>query len=142
MVDKARPLPGITDDTKPYWDAAGRGVLVVQKCRACGVFQFYPRPFCIKCLSEEIDWVETGGAGTLYTYTINHKAADPSFADRTPYAVAIVELDEGPRLLTNIVDSPLESVRIGARVRVCFERISEEVVLPQFKIAGAPGSGA
>lgn len=136
MVEKTRPLPGVTDDTKPYWDAASRGQLVIQKCGCCGAYQFYPRPFCIKCLSEDIEWVITKGTGTLYTYTINHKPAEPAFTDKVPYAVAIVQLDEGPRMLANIIDSPLDTVRIGARVSVRFERISEALTLPQFAIDG------
>ena len=129
-----RPLPVPTDDTKIYWQSARAGKLVIQKCDACGVPQFYPRPFCIACLSESMTWTECSGRGTIYTFSVNHRPANEFMKDKTPFVVAAIDLDEGVRLIANIVDSKIEEVSCGARVRVTFERASEEITLPQFAL--------
>ena len=129
-----RPLPVPTEDTCFYWESARVGKLVVQKCEACGALQFYPRPYCISCLAERMSWIEATGRGSIYTFTINHRPANEYMKDKTPYAVAAVDLDEGVRLIANIVDSELHRVKCGARVSVVFEKASEDVTLPQFKL--------
>lgn len=131
----SRPLPLPTTDTLPYWRAAAEGRLVIQHCRDCGHRQFYPRAFCTKCLSEQTDWIEVEGSGHIYTFTVCRIAPSPAFAAALPYAVAMVELKEGVRLLTNIVDSDISRVAVGAPVTVCFERIDDECTLPQFKLS-------
>lgn len=134
MSQTTRPLPQPTDITRPYWEAAARNQLVVQQCAACGCRQFYPREFCIVCMSGDIRWTACSGKGTIYTYTVNHRGANAYMKDKTPYAVAVVDLDEGVRMLANIIDSPLEDIAIGRRVRVTFERVSEDIALPQFTL--------
>ncbi|PQP18363.1 Zn-ribbon domain-containing OB-fold protein [Rhodococcus opacus] len=129
-----RPEPRPTAETAAYWNAAREERLVVQRCEQCGRHQFYPRAFCTACLSENIEWVDSAGAGTIYTFTVCRVPAHPSMADKVPYAVAVIELDEGVRLLTNIVDCPIDRIRVGARVEVRFERISAETILPQFAL--------
>jgi uncharacterized OB-fold protein len=129
-----RPLPQPTKDTQPYWDGARAGKLLVQRCGGCGRYQFYPRPFCVKCLSTEITWVESAGRGRIYTYTVNHRPANPAMKDRVPYAVVAVDLEEGVRMLGNLVDSDLAKIAIGAAVSVVFEKISDEISLPQFRL--------
>lgn len=130
-----RPLPVPTTETAPYWHAAFAGRLVIQQCRACAKFQFYPRRFCTQCLSDQIGWFEASGRGRIYTYTVCRIAAHPAFEARVPYAVAMVELEEGPRMLAGLVDADLGRLSIGAAVRVCFEPISEEFALPMFELA-------
>jgi uncharacterized OB-fold protein len=129
-----RPLPAPTADSTPYWQAANAGKLVVQHCKACGRRQFYPRAFCTACLSPELEWSECSGLGRIYTYTICRIPGHPSMAAKVPYAVAMIDLDEGVRMLTNIVDCDIGNIAIGARVGVCYERISEEFNLPQFTL--------
>ena len=129
-----RPLPMPTDDTKFYWESARAGKLVVQKCNACGAPQFYPRPFCISCLADAMGWMEVSGKGTIYTFTINHRPANEYMKDKTPYVVAAIDLDEGVRMIANIVDSNIGDVKCGARVRVTFEQASEDITLPQFAL--------
>jgi uncharacterized OB-fold protein len=131
----ARPLPIPTAETARYWAAALEGTLKIQHCRACARHQFYPRRFCTQCLSDDIDWVQASGRGRIYTYTVCHVAAHPAFESRVPYAIAMVELDEGVRMLAGIVDSDLQQLAVGAPVRVCFERVSDEVALPMFRLA-------
>lgn len=131
-----RPLPVPTTETRPYWEAAHAGRLVVQHCKACARHQFYPRPFCAHCLSDEIEWVEASGLGRIYTFTICRIAANPAMVP--PYAVALVELDEGVRLLSNIVDCETAAIHCGSRVQVRFERISDQFTLPQFTLIQEP----
>ncbi len=135
MDQAQRPLPQPTRITQPYWDAARASRLVIQECACCKTRQFYPREFCTACLSPDIEWIDCGGMGTVYTYTINRRASNAALADKVPYVVAAIDLDEGVRMMANIVDCPPESVRIGSRVRVCFEPVSDEITLPQFTLA-------
>lgn len=137
MSAPARPLPTPTDLTRPYWSAAKSGKLIVQRCQHCQRHQFYPRNFCMHCMGESLEWVETSKEGRIYTFTINRRGANAYMAERTPYAVAIVELKEGVRLMANIINSRLEDVAIGKAVRLVFEEVSEEVTLPQFQLIGA-----
>jgi hypothetical protein len=120
--------------TAPFWEAAARGVLVVQRCRVCGRHQFYPRPYCLACQSDEVAWVAASGRGTVYSMTTVHMEIAPEFPP--PYVVAIVELDEGPRLLTNIVGGPC---RIGDRVRVTWRERDGAPPLPLFRPEDAHG---
>jgi len=133
----ARPLPIPTAETAHYWGAALEGTLKIQHCRACARHQFYPRRFCTQCLSEEIEWVKASGFGRVYTYTVCHVAGHPAFETRVPYAIGMIELDEGVRMLAGIVASELDQLAIGARVQVCFEPVSTEIALPMFRLTGA-----
>ena len=128
----ARPLPQPTDLTRPYWQAAARGELHMQHCGACGRWQFYPRPFCIHCEADALQWRAVSGLGRIYTYTVNHRAPNAFMKARLPYVVAIVELDEGPRLMANVLGNAVDQAGIGKRVKVTFEAVSEEVALLQF----------
>lgn len=134
MSIDTRALPVATDLTKPFWLAAKQGKLVVQHCPACHKHQFFPRPFCLLCLSSELEWVQCRGTGTIYTFTINRRGSNPYMNARVPYAVAMIELDEGVRLMANIVDSALEQVKIGCRVSVTFESLTDDISLPQFRL--------
>ena len=126
--------PQIDASTQEFWDAARRGVLRIKHCNACGANHYYPRPFCPKCWSTNVDWLDAAGTGTLYTYSVVHSNDLPAFRDRVPYVVAIVDLDEGPRMETNIVDCPPDELRVGMRVTVAFED-EGEIVLPRFRPA-------
>ena len=129
-----RPLPQATAETAPFWEAARAGRLLVQRCSACNHTQFYPRAFCTNCLSNKTGWVDASGLGSIYSYTVCRIAASPAFESRLPLTVAMIDLDEGVRMLANIVDSDVDRIDVGARVAVCFERIDETCTLPQFKL--------
>ena len=129
------PQPVPTAETERYWQAALEGRLEVQRCRACARHQFYPRGFCTACLSDQIEWVLASGRGRIYTYTVCRIAAHPVFESRVPYVIAMIDLNEGVRLLAGIVDSDIERIAIGAPVEVQFERISDLIALPQFHLA-------
>lgn len=128
-----KPLPRIDEESKGYWEACQRRELVIQRCGACGVLRHYPRALCPRCLSEAVEWVRASGRGTVYTFTVTHQNQAPGFRDALPYVLAYVELDEGVRLLTNVVDCAPEAVRIGMAVEVVFEDATPAVTLPKFR---------
>ena len=106
-------------------------MLRVQRCRECQTYVFIPQPFCTECQSEELEWVESSGRGTLYSMTTVYRPQRPEF--EIPYTVAIVELEEGWYMLTNLVGSPPEEMRVGMQLEVTFRRMSDEVTLPLFR---------
>ena len=128
------PLPRPYQDTETYWAAARDHRFVIQHCKSCGKHQFYPRGVCSHCLSSDLEWHEASGKGTVYSFSVNHRAPHPGFADKIPFVLAIVELEEGPRMMTNIVECNPDSVKIGMAVEVTFEDVTEEVTLPKFKV--------
>lgn len=131
MSEYVKPLPVLGDDlSRAYWGAAREGRLLVQRCRACGEHQFYPRRHCVHCFAPDPEWVEAKGTGRLHTFSVVHRTATPGFAEEVPYVFGIVELDEGPRLTVNVVDTPLEELRCDLPVRVVFTRVTDELALP------------
>jgi len=120
------PRPNSYMDTQPFWDAANKGKLVVQFCTDSGVPQFVPRPVSIGNGSRRVEWREVSGRGTVYSYT-NTFNAWPGHEARLPYLCALVELEEGLRLLCNLYNVKAEDVRIGMPVKVCWERLSDEI---------------
>ena len=112
--------PAIDWESRAYWEGCGRGELVLQKCRTCQTVQHRPRGICATCLSDEIEHFVASGRGSVYTYSVVRQNQMPAFRDAVPYVVAYVELDEGPQLLTNIVDCDPDAVTIGMNVKVDF----------------------
>jgi uncharacterized OB-fold protein len=108
---------------------------MIQRCSNCRSHIFYPRYNCPQCGSRGLEWVQASGRGKVYTYTVARRPTHPAFADRVPYVIAIVELEEGPRLTTNIVDCDPNAVRIDMPVEVTFEDVNEEISLPVFRPA-------
>ena len=118
--DPGYSAPQIDWESRAYWEGAGRGELVLQRCRACQVVQHRPRGLCVSCLSDDIEHFVASGRGEVYTYSIVHQNQMPNFRNALPYVVAYVQLEEGPQLLTNIVGCEPGSVSIGMPVRVDF----------------------
>lgn len=133
MSDLAAPTP--TPETLPYWTAAADGELHLPRCNACGEFHFYPRGSCPHCHSTDLEWQQVSGEGTLYSYVINHRPPK-AFRDRGPIVIAVVQLDEGPRMLTNIigVDPEPERLQLDMRLTVDFEPRGD-YALPVFRPA-------
>lgn len=129
----AKPLPQPGPDMVPFFEAARRHELVVQRCGGCGALRFPARAICSRCLSREAAWVPTSGRGTVFSFAVMHQANHPGFAAEAPYAVVVIELEEGPRLLSNVVDCPVANVRIGLPVEVVFEELTPDVTLPKFR---------
>lgn len=118
MTAPQLPLPRPTEFTQPFWDAAAAGTLVLQRCADCRAWQWTPYPACTSCTSERLEWTAASGRGSVYSWSVVQR---PQTAAFTPgYVVAIVELDEGPRMLTNLVDVARDDIRIGLRVEVAF----------------------
>jgi uncharacterized OB-fold protein len=134
MTEYAKPLPVADADTAPFWDGAKAGKLVLKSCLDCGKAHFYPRALCPHCHSDRLEWIEAKGTGEIHTFTIARRGAGKAFEREAPYAVAIVQLDEGPRMLSNVVTDDVEAVRIGQRVVVVFAEADEGVVLPKFRL--------
>lgn len=132
-----RPLPLADDDTRPYWEAAARGELAMQRCASCRRFRFPPRPMCPACRSFEAEWVSVSGRGTVASFVVAHGPVLPAFAARVPYGVVLVELAEDPqlRVVGNLLDVPVAELRIGMSVTVAFEAIADGVTLPQWRRA-------
>ena len=132
-----RPLPTPQPESDEYWAAAARGELLIQACTDCGESQFYPRNFCTACGGRNVAFKKASGKATLYTFAIVHQPPHPGFAGDVPYIAAIVELEEGVRMPTNIVgvEPDPENLSIGMRLSVEFETVSDGVVLPKFRPA-------
>jgi uncharacterized OB-fold protein len=124
------PLPRPTRLSRPHWEGCKEGVLRVQRCRACGHFVFIPQPICTRCQADTLDWVASSGRGVVYSYTVVHRPPRPAFS--APYVVAIVELEEGWHMLTNLIDVAPDQVRVGMPVEVRFRALSADVTLPYF----------
>lgn len=128
------PLPRLYEWNRPYFAAAAAGKFMLQQCRSCGALIYYPRPACPECLSMDYDWVELSGRGVVYAYTIVRRPQHPAFLPRVPFVVATIQLDEGPQMVSNIVNCAPHQVEIGLPVRVVFERVSEGIALPKFEL--------
>ena len=128
-----KPLPRVDEESRGWWEALQRHELYVQRCRACGTTRLPPRAVCPVCLSSEVEWVRTTGRGTIYSFTVTHQNQAPGFREELPYVLAIVELAEGPRIMTNIVGCAPADVRIGAAVEVVFDDVTPEVTLAKFR---------
>lgn len=133
MKPYEKPVPQPDSVTGTFWQAARQGRLVIQRCLNCGAHQFYPQASCRGCLSEDLEWVDAKGKGTIYTYTVVHRAPSRPFEPDVPYTVALVDLDEGCRMLSNIVEAGPEEVRVGMPVEIVFEEITPEISLPKFR---------
>jgi uncharacterized OB-fold protein len=132
VSDRLGPVPIPGPDDGPYWRALETGVLLIQRCAACGTVRHPPRPRCGKCASPEHAWEAASGFGTVYSFTVVRHPANPELADVVPYVVALIELDEGPRLVSNVVGVDPDRVTVNQRVQVQFDRVQDGTVLPRF----------
>jgi uncharacterized OB-fold protein len=133
MAEYRKPLPIPSPVSQRFWDGLNDGEVRVQCCAACGEDVFYPRPHCPACLSAGLEWVAVSGRGKVYSYTIVRRAMNPAFIEDLPYVYAIVELDEGPRLMTNIVGCAPEGVRVDMPVKAVYDRVTSEMTMLKFQ---------
>ena len=126
-------LPTPDPETQPFWDATREHRLLVKRCSGCGRAHFYPRPFCPYCWSSEVEWEEASGRATLYTWSVVHVNDLPPFPDRVPYVAAIADLEEGPRMMTNVVDCDHDALEVGMALQVDFREETEEITVPVFR---------
>jgi uncharacterized OB-fold protein len=125
-------LPAPDPETSPFWDAAREHRLLIKRCADCGAAHFYPRPFCPHCWSSAVDWEEATGRAVLYTWSEVHQNDLPPFPERVPYVAAVVDLAEGPRMMTNIVEGDAEPLFVGMQLRVAYRDVGEGVTVPVF----------
>jgi len=132
-----KPLPAITAEAKPFWDAAAQNKLVMQRCEDCRAWVWTPRPSCNECGSERLAWTPVRSTAEIYSFTVIRqvvgRAASKAFEPDIPYVIAWVDLDEGPRMITNVVGCGVEDVKLGMKVTVAFEQASPDIWLPKFK---------
>lgn len=132
-----KPLPVITAENREFWQGAQRGKLRMQRCTACGHVRFPITFVCPQCLSYDTEWIDLSGKGEVFSYIIFHQLYNKAFAADIPYNVALVQLDEGPRIYSNIVGCDNDGVRVGDRVEAVFDAVTPEVTIPKFRLAAA-----
>ena len=134
--DYPKPVPDA--DSEPFWQFCRSQELRIQRCSQCGLHRYHPRPRCPNCRSSSFDWARCTGAGVVHSFTICHPPVLPAFSGRAPYNVVVVQLEEGPYMVSNLVGDD-EELRIGMPVEVCFTEIDDELTIPQFRARGSAG---
>ena len=139
MSDMTHPLPYASWESRGWWEGCGRGELVLQRCRTCGTVQHKPRALCAKCLTDTLDHFVASGRATVHTFTVTHQNMVPPFSGQLPYVLAYVELEEGPRVLTNVVGADPAGLSIGQAVVADFASTprddDEAIAVPRFRPA-------
>ena len=135
MTTAAKPVPDITPEMRPFYEAAKRRELVVQRCGGCGALRFPAREICSACLSSKSEWARVSGRGEVFSFNVMHQVYHPGFVETVPYAVVVVKLAEGPKMNSNLLGVPPSEIHIGMPVRVVFEDLTEAVTLPKFEPA-------
>ena len=133
MAPYEKPLPVINEDTALYWEYSRRHELRMQKCIACGNIRFPVSIVCPECHSLDAEWTKLSGKGKVYSYIVFRQAYHPSYVNEIPYIVGIIELDEGPRMESNIVGCDIEDITIDMPVEVVFDDVTDKISLPKFK---------
>ena len=127
------PLPQPSIETEPFWSAVQERKLMMPKCDACGTIAFPPTVACGACEKTQFTWRQMSGDGTVYSFVVYHRVYHPAFADKVPYAVAVVDLDEGPRIISNIVNMPPAEVTCDMPVRVVYDEVRDGYLIPKFE---------
>lgn len=135
MPGRRFDLPTPDGYTQTWWDAAADGRLLLVRCEECGELHYYPRPFCPRCGSDRVSWERASGSATLYTWSVVHRNDLPPFNEKVPYVAAVVDLAEGPRMMTNVVDCDPEALEVGMALEVDFRDVGEGFRLPFFRPA-------
>jgi uncharacterized OB-fold protein len=130
---RPKPLPVITEENRPFWEGCQQGKLLLQECNKCYRYQFYPRLYFMQCSSQTLQWVVAHGRGVIYSYTIIYQNKSPEFVHEIPYSVAIVQLEEGPRLLSNIVDVDATQLQVDLSVALVFDQVTDAITLARFR---------
>jgi uncharacterized OB-fold protein len=136
-TDYKKPLPNPAHwpASKPFWEGAKRHELWMPRCRRCNKFFFYPREVCPTCLNSDIEWQQVSGNGRLHSFTVIHQPANPNFVDDVPYVYAMVQLDEGPRMISNLVECAPGDAQVDMRLTVVYDDVTPDWTLVKFKPA-------
>jgi uncharacterized protein len=127
-----KPLPRPAPESVPFWEAANNHRLELPRCNACGKFWFPPSRSCPHCLAADFAWTPVSGRGTVFSFVVFHRVYHPAYEGEVPYVVALIALEEGPRMLSNVVGIPPEQVRCDMPVKVVFDDVADGVALPKF----------
>jgi uncharacterized protein len=136
MKEYKKPLPVIQPWSEAFWKGTKEGQLLIQECKQCGSKIFYPRKYCPDCWSSELSWSRASGKAKVFSYSITHAGVEEHFYEDLPFVLALVDLEEGVRMMTNIVGCPPEEVAIGMDIEVVFDHVTEDIALPKWKPAG------
>jgi hypothetical protein len=134
MTDVAKPLPVVNEGNRPFWDGANEGRLRMQRCERCRHIRYPIQPHCPKCLATDTEWIDLSGKGEVFSKIVYQRAFHPAFADDVPYNVVLIQLQEGPRMFSNVVGSPTDEITVGAAVSVVFEEAADGVAIPRFRL--------
>lgn len=134
MSEYKKPLPTITDENREFWEGARRGKLRMQKCRDCGHIRYPISHCCPKCLSYNFEWTDLSGRGEVFSYVVFHQLYNQAFKEDVPYNVALVQLEEGPRMYSNVVGVDNDAVKVGDKVEAVFDPVTPEVTIPRFRL--------
>jgi uncharacterized OB-fold protein len=134
MSSISKPIPAVTPELREFFDGARAGRLMVQKCAGCGVLRFPAYELCSKCNSTKSSWVPVSGRGAVFSFNIMHQVYHPGFAAEVPYAVVVVELEEGCKFVSNLISIKPHEIKCGMPVEVIFEKLSDEVSIPKFRL--------
>ena len=132
-VTYAKPLPVPSAESRPFWDAVRQHELKLQRCEACRAFWFPPSNICPECLSDRWAWTPVSGRGTVFSFVVMRRVYHPGFKDDVPYNATLVALEEGPRLMSNVVDCSNDEIQVGMPVEVVFDDVTDGVTLPKFR---------
>jgi uncharacterized protein len=135
----SRIEPPVSDISSPFWDATRNRELVLQRCESCNNYIHYPRAICPYCHSDDLEFLPASGQGSVYAFSVMHRPGNPAMQDRVPYVVALIDLTEGPRMMSNIVGCDPAAVRVGLPVSVTWEELSDGRALPLFEPVTAEG---
>ena len=133
MNEYKKPLPEIQPWSKQFWEGTKQHKLLIQECKDCGVKIFYPRKICPECWSPNLSWSKASGRGKIFSYSVTMAGVEDRFAADLPFILALVDLEEGVRMMTNIVDCKPDDISIGMDVEVVFEDVTEEITLPKWR---------
>lgn len=137
MPDISKPIPAITPDMREFFEGARAGRLMVQKCDNCGTLRFPAHDLCSKCNSTASRWVPVSGRGEVFSFNIMHQLYHPGFANDVPYAVVMVELEEGCKFVSNLLGVKPHEIKCGMPVEVTFDKLNDEVSMPKFRLRAA-----
>lgn len=140
MEKREKPVPIVNTWARPFWNAAKEERLIIQQCAECGRHVFYPRIACPHCAADSLKWVEASGKGTVYSYTVVEANAPSAFLDDIPFVIAVIRLEEGVQMLSNVVGCDPDTVECDMPVQVTFEKLNDEFTLPKFKPSDGQGS--
>jgi uncharacterized protein len=135
MPEYNKPIPVPSAESQAYWDGLRDRKLLMPRCDACGKYWFPPSLLCPHCNATKWTWTSTSGRGRIFSYVVYHRVYHPGFADEVPYAVAVIELDEGPRMVSNVIGTAPDKLACDLRVEVVYQPITDTITLPKFKPA-------